>query len=215
MTKQMTATTPMARRIRRFRWRDLRLWLGLALIIVSMLIGARVLAGPDGSMTVWRASRDLAVGAVPVVEPVTVQLGGASSAYAPAGRPLAGRMLVAVPAGALIPAAAVGDPGSGRARHVTVPVDALHVPAALTAGDRVDVWATPSDGGRATAPPALVLSAVSVVSADRENVGVGGDLGVVLDVPVDAVGPLIAAMRAGVVDLTAVPITDAPVSAAP
>ena len=202
---------PSAARMNRMRWRDVRLWVGLALILVSMIAGARLLSGPDGAALVWRASADLARGGVPVAEPVQVQLGDAAADYLPADVPINGRMLIAVPAGALIPARAVGDPPRGEVREVTVPVDPLHAPVGLAAGDRVDVWATPTDPadtGLAPAAPALVLPQVLVVAADREALGVGGEIPVVLEVPTAQVPPLVLALRTGDIDLTAVPITD-------
>lgn len=196
---------PAAARVRRFRWRDVRLWVGLALIIVSMVVGARLLSGPDGSVTVWRAARDLPVGATPAVEPVTVRLGDAVGDYLPVDLPVDGRMVLPVPAGALLPARAVGAAVADDVRLVTVPVDPLHAPVTLEAGDRVDVWATPSDGGL-MGRPELVLPAITVVNADRETVGAGGEVAVILQVPQARVGDLVAAMRSGVIDLSAVPI---------
>ena len=204
---------PTAVRMHRVRWRDVRLWVGLALILVSMVAGARLLSGPDGSALVWRASEDLSRGGMPIAEPVQVQLGDAAAHYLPADVPIDGRMLMAVPAGALIPARAVGDPKAGDVREVTIPVDPLHAPAALAPGDRVDVWSSPTDTGMASAlpvEPTLVLPEVLVVSADRESLGVGGEIPVVLEVAAVQVPQLVQAMRSGVIDLTGVPITDDP-----
>ena len=93
---------------------------------------------------------------------------------------------------------------------MTIPVDPLHAPVDLAAGDRVDVWATATDGGQTSiAPPSLVLPRALVISADRESVGVGGEIAVVIEVPEAAVRPAVAAIRSGMVDLAAVPITDA------
>lgn len=201
---------PKAERIRRHRWRDARLWLGLGLMIAAMVWGASLMSGTDSTVTVWRASRDLLPGAVPAVEPVAVALGAASGAYATADRPLDGRMVLPVAAGSLVPIAAVGGLPDAGARRVTIPIDPLHAPIDLAAGDRVDVWATATDGGQTAAlPPALVLAGVLVVSADRESVGVGGEIAVVIEVPESQVSTAIAAIRSGVVDLAAVPIADA------
>lgn len=211
--RSVTIQVPSAVRMHRVRWRDVRLWVGLALILVSMVAGARLLSGPDGSALVWRASEDLSRGGVPVAEPVQVQLGDAASHYLPADVPIDGRMLIAVPAGALIPARAVGRLEAGEVREVTVPVDPLHAPTALAPGDRVDVWSSPPDtGSSGTLPgePTLVLPEVLVVGADREAVGVGGEIPVVLEVATSEVPTLVRALRSGVIDLTAVPITDDP-----
>ncbi len=205
------ASPPRAERMRRIRWRDTRLWLGLGLMIVAMVWGASLMSGSESTVTVWRASRDLLPGAVPVVEPVAVSLGAAAESYLTADRPLEGRMILPVTAGSLVPAAAVGSAAaSPGARQVTFPVDPLHAPVDLAAGDRVDVWATVTDGGQTSAaPPVLVLPRVLVVSVDRESVGVGGEIAVVVEVPESEVSTAVSAIRSGVVDLAAVPITEA------
>ena len=203
------ASPPRAERMRRMRWRDTRLWLGLGLMIIAMAWGASLMSSSDSTVTVWRASRDLVPGALPIVEPVAVSLGAAAESYARADAPIEGRMTLPVSAGSLVPMAAIGAAPSTGTRRVTIPVDPLHAPIDLAAGDRVDVWATASDGGRTSiAPPSLVLPQVLVVSADRESVGVGGEIAVVIEVPQAEVSAAIAAIRSGVVDLAAVPITD-------
>ena len=204
------ALTPRAERMRRIRWRDTRLWLGLGWMIAAMMWGASLMSQGESMVTVWRASRDLAPGAVPVVEPVAVALGAAAASYATADLPLDGRMILPVSAGSLVPIAAVGSLPSTGARRVTIPVDPLHAPVDLAAGDRVDVWATATDGGQTSiAPPSLVLPRALVISADRESVGVGGEIAVVIEVPEAEVSTAVAAIRSGMVDLAAVPITDA------
>lgn len=204
------ASPPRSERMRQVRWRDTRLWLGLGFMIVAMVWGASLMSGSESTVTVWRASRDLLPGAVPVVEPVAVSLGAAAESYLTADRPLEGRMILPVTAGSLVPAAAVGGVPSPGARRVTFPVDPLHAPVDLAAGDRVDVWATLTDGGQTpAAPPVLVLPRVLVVSADRESVGVGGEIAVVVEVPESEVSTAVSAIRSGVVDLAAVPITEA------
>ena len=55
--------SPPARRLRRARLGDLRLWLGLVLVAGSMLVGARLMGADDDTVVVLRATRDLAVGA--------------------------------------------------------------------------------------------------------------------------------------------------------
>ena len=40
-------------------WRDPRLWIGIAIVAVSVVAGARLLAAADDSVTVWAAAADL------------------------------------------------------------------------------------------------------------------------------------------------------------
>ncbi len=91
----------------------------------------------------------------------------------------------------------------------------MHAPAGLQSGDVVDVWSTPRDAVGAvdatTSTPRLVLAEVTVATATVDDIGIGGEVGVVLDVPLDRVSDLVAAVRAGVTDLVAVPISGQPV----
>lgn len=204
------ATIPAARRRPRWQWRDLRLWVGLALILISMLAGARLLSSSQETVTVWRASRDLAPGAVPAAEPVTVVLGDTASAYASASAPLDGRMRVPVSAGALIPANATAPVQTTGTRQVTIAVDPLHAPVELAAGDVVDVWATPSNGGQTTGVPSLVLPKALVLQSSPDALGVAGQLAVVIEVPEPQVSVVVAAVRGGQVDLVEVPLAGTP-----
>ncbi len=187
------------------RWTDIRLWFGLALIVTSMLAGAYVLSAGEDSMTVWRASTDLAIGDVPQLEPVSVRLDGSAVAYVRATSMPEGRMRVPVAEGALLPVAAVGAAESTTSRLITVAVDSLHSPVGLAPGDVVDVWATTNDTQNPM-PPTLVLAQAHVQAVDRENVGVGGELPVVLDVDKDQTAPIIAASR-GQISLVEVPLS--------
>jgi len=53
---------PTPRRIRPPRWLDLRLVLGVLLVLGSVLLGARVVAAADATVPVWAATGDLAAG---------------------------------------------------------------------------------------------------------------------------------------------------------
>ena len=200
-------SSPQARRIRRVRWRDARLWLGVALMGVAMFAGARLLGGGQDTAVVWRASRDLPAGAVPVAQPIEVSLGEAASAYLPASEPLDGRLRLPVPAGALIPVDALGLPPQAGTRLVTLAIDPLHAPVGLAGGDVVDIWATGVDGANGNIEaPQLVLPEVQVVQVDGENLGVGGEMAVVVEVPQASAPDLVRSARSRVLDLVAVPL---------
>jgi hypothetical protein len=208
-----TPTRP-ARRLPRVRWRDTRLWLGIGLMAVSMFAGARLLGSGQDTVLVWQASRDLPVGAVPVAEPIEVVLGEATSVYLPASQPLEGRLRVPVAAGTLIPQDALGLPPQAGTRLVTLAIDPLHAPLGLSAGDVVDVWATGVDGASGIIePPALVLPKASVAQVDAENLGIGGEIGVVLEVPEQVAPDLVRAARSRVLDLISVPLAATSVGA--
>src|SRR5438270_1040612 len=54
--------SPPAQRVSRPRWLDLRLITGVLLVLVSVVIGARVVAASQSSEPVWLTARDLAAG---------------------------------------------------------------------------------------------------------------------------------------------------------
>src|SRR4051812_29815423 len=55
---------PVPRRVRPPRWLDLRLVLGVLLVLGSVLLGARVVTAADATVPVWSAAGNLAAGTV-------------------------------------------------------------------------------------------------------------------------------------------------------
>lgn len=53
---------PPATRVGRSGWRDPRLWIGVVLVTVSVVAGARLLAAADDTVTVWAVVDDLGAG---------------------------------------------------------------------------------------------------------------------------------------------------------
>lgn len=210
--KSTTSDAPRAQRIRTSRWGDLRLWMGVILLVASMFIGARMLSQGSEAVTVWQAARDLSVGSAAIhVQPVTVALGGVSDDYLPATEQPSGRLRYPISAGELIPRSALIHDVEAPSRVVTVGVHPLHAPVDLVPGDRVDVWSTPSDSAPTRSMrsgdvvgPVLVLESIAVekVSADS----LGSQLAVVLRVAPEQVAPLVEAVRGGAVDLVSIPI---------
>jgi hypothetical protein len=206
------AAPPTAVRQGRARLGDLRLWLGVLLLLGSTAAGFLLLAGGEDTVTVWRATRDLAPGSAPTaLEAVAVSRDVAGDRYAgPAGEPV-GRLRWPIGEGGLVPIEALDEGPWESTRQVTVPVDPLHAPVALQAGDIVDMWSMPRPDAIAGAvgglEPTLVLPAAVVASVAEDALGLGGEVGVVLEVPTDSVPSVVAAARTGVVDLVAVPAT--------
>ena len=190
----------------------MRLWLGLALVVGSMFLGAHLMSRDAPTVTVWQASRDLSAGVEPRhLQPVTVVLGEVSADYLAVDEQPAGRLRFPIAEGELIPRSALIDPSTEASRIVTIGVDPLHAPIDLVAGDRVDVWSTPEDGpmmgptpsadGRME--PILVLENVVVETVSTD--AMGSQLAVVVRVAPEEVATVVQAARAGVVDLVSVP----------
>jgi len=197
--------SPPASRPARAWWRDPRVIGGIVLILLSMLIGARLFASGGDTVRGWQAVRDLAAGAVVSADDVVAidipaslapaYATGSGLPTAPLDRPLL--------AGEVLPAAVEAVPAD--ARWVTVPVEPLHAPVDLASGERVDVWATGSTGLGAVPLPELVLESALVSTVAVDDVGLGGEYGVVLQVDPRDAGALLAAVRSGGIDLVRVP----------
>jgi hypothetical protein len=211
--------SPRAGRLASPSWLDTRLVLGVLLVLVSVVVGARVLSSADQSQLVWSATRDLAPGASVAagdVAPAQVRLFGSAGGYLPAtGAPPVGYVLDrAVTAGELLPLAALVRPGDELdVRLVTVPVLPGHYPPALQKGQLVDVWATPDrDAAAAAGEQAdgsrLVLEGLTVEQAPDRAGALGGatpEQSVVLVVRPRDVEELVRAMATGRLDLVRVP----------
>jgi hypothetical protein len=192
--------SPPARRISRRRLHDPRLWVGLLLVAVSVLVGARLLAAADDTVPVWRLADDVQPGdeltpADVDVAHVHFEDAAAATTYLTAEEALPDGLLAERPlaAGELIPAAAVGSGDVTVPRELPLGVTAAGVPGGLGTGDLVDVWAVPP-ADAPTATSARVLHGVRVaavsdagasgIASDRQvvvAVGEGVELGPILD----------------------------------
>ena len=219
-----------ARRLASPRWLDTRLVLGVLLVLVSVLVGARVLAGADRSQLVWATDRALAPGSVLAQDDlvaVQVRLFDSAGRYLDAASPAPVGYVTSrgLGAGELLPAEALRLPGQDvDFRLVTVLVEVGHVPPDLTDGQQVDVWLTPTrDPGAVVALPTaevldqggviVVLSAVTVSAGPTEaSLSSGGSaVPVVLQVRPGDVGSLLSAVPLGRLDLVRVPrVLEAP-----
>jgi hypothetical protein len=134
---------PVPRRVRPPRWLDLRLVLGVLLVLGSVLLGARVVSAADATVPVWAVAADLAAGtelAADDLVAVDVRLDDAAGAYLSTSTRPEGRTLArAVRAGELLPRSALEEPD--ELVQLALPVQAGYVPPGLTRGQLVDVYA--------------------------------------------------------------------------
>ena len=202
-----TLDAPQAVRARGPGWRDPRLWLGIALVAASVLVGARLLGGADDTVEVWSARADLAAGQ-PVTEAdlvarrVSFDDEADGDRYVRVGNPLPGDATLsrAVGAGELLPAAALGAAEEGLT-EVPVWAPAEVIPASIEPGSTVDVWVTPTPGSGSTVKGSvLVLDDVVVIAVPRgeDSFGPGGNRQVLVGVTDGAapeVGQALAAAK--------------------
>jgi Flp pilus assembly protein CpaB len=185
------------------------------LVLVSVVVGARIVASSDSSEPVWVAAHDLAAGTQLTADDLRagrVHLYGKRGTYVSAkGAAPTGYVLTrAIGKGELLPVAAVVPAGQVPPyRLVTVQVAPLHVPLHLGAGDRVDVYVTPRATGSSQPLQSTVVFAgavVQAVSSGGHGLTAGStDTAVVLQVPPRAVPGVLAGIHGGDVDLVLVP----------
>lgn len=205
-----------AYRERPSRWGDARLWLGVIVLIGSMFVGARVVSSGEQTVTLWRATQDLAVGSPSLaLEPVTVEMGSAGNPnsydrYVQGNVAPTGTVIRPIGQGEFLPTTALAATPliPEGTRIVSIPVDPLHLATGINAGDQVDVWSTADPTqtvSSVVAAPEMVLANITVIQVASEVVGTGGDIGIVLSVPETDIPSIVQAMRTGVIDLVKVP----------
>lgn len=178
MSTQLTAPAEGAR-LRRPRWRDPRLLVGLLLVLASVAGVVALVASSQRTGAYWSAAQDIAPG-TPVEAgqfvAVEANLGGAAERYLPADGPAPTGQVVAgaLRAGELVPRQALGDVDPQRRRPVGVEL-AEPLPERVGVGDRVDVWvAAPVEGGRGHADPQRLAEGIEIAELAQVQGGLGG-----------------------------------------
>jgi hypothetical protein len=210
--------SPSASRLASPSWLDGRLVLGVLLVLVSVLVGAKVLAGADRTQRVWSATHDLAPGTVLTSDDVqltSVRLLGSSGRYLAGPAPVGYVVLRGVGADELLPHDALTAPGKQvQRREVTVAVAYGHLPTDLRSGEVVDLYVTPDEKavrrgekGVDLTVPRLVLSDLVVSRVTRSSglTSSGQTVPVVLSVDPSQVLAVVQALADGPVDLVRVP----------
>src|SRR3954471_11743639 len=198
------APGPVPRRVRPPRWLDLRLVLGVLLVLGSVLLGARVVAAADATGPVWSAAGDLAAGTVLTagdLVAVDVRLDDVAGAYLATSTQPDGRTLArAVRSGELLPRTALEEPAA--LVQLALPVQAGYVPPGLDRGQVVDVYAVADAAAGATgagdASVALVVAAAPVQAISGRTEGVLSTatttVQVVVSVPADQAPAVLGAI---------------------
>jgi hypothetical protein len=176
-----TRDAPAALRASRPGWRDPRLWVGILLVAVSVVAGARLLSSADDTVTVWAAARDMGAGDTVSdgdLVPRRVRFGDSTDLdrYFGADAPVPDdlQLLRGIGEGELLPRTAVGAIAGSSLLQLPVAVDAALVPPSVAAGSVVDLYVLPAGGGNCPAGCAPVLDGVTVISASPVDEGFGG-----------------------------------------
>lgn len=214
---------PTAARLRKPSWRDSRLVVGVVLVLLSMAIGAKVIASADDTVPMYAAAAALVPGQ-PVsqkdVKRVDVQLGVDGTRYVAADHDIAADTFALrdVRPGELLPRSALGTKADVNLKPVSVPVDGGGA-AQLAAGSIVDVWVNAkerSSGADKFGSPVKTIQAATVArTPDPSGGGLGaasGTTAVQVMVPDAGVQALIAAIDQGA-RITLVPVPGSPTKA--
>jgi len=192
---------PVAVRATTPGWRDPRLWIGIAIVAVSVVSGARLLASADDTVAVWAVADDMGAGDLVsesdlVVRRVRFADGDDLGRYFRADDTLPADLQLSrgVGAGELLPRAAVGAAADADRLQVSIEVAPGRVPTSVDSGAVIDVFVLDASGDdlgrrqRDRSGPAL--AEVTVVDAPEPDAGFGSTTGMrqlVLAVPEDEV----------------------------
>jgi len=205
--------------LQRPSWRDVRLVVGVVLVLLAVTLGAVVVAAADDTTPVYAVTAGLVPGQVVTqqdVRRVDVRLGADLGAYVAADHDLGADVfaLREVRSGELLPASALGTRAEVRVKPVTMPVDGSSVRTLVT-GSIVDVWVNARDARSTTeryGRPVRRLEAATVARVPEVSTGLGsvtGTTGVQVMVPDADVQDLLAAIDQGA-RLTLVPVPGSP-----
>ena len=190
----MTVPSPVPRRLKAPSWLDLRLVIGVVLVLGSVVLGAKIVSGANHTYRMLAVTRDLAAGTLlshDDVRSVRVQLpdrghgiyvtGDADVLGKQLNRPLA--------SGELLPAAALGT--AAALTTVTVPFTADNAPT-LAPGQRVEIWLSTK-----TCASIVLLADVTVQdvhAATGSSFSSSGGQNVVVSVSPDLAGRVVGAL---------------------
>lgn len=163
------SASPPVKRLRRPRWSDPRLLVGLLIVAGSVVAGARLLAAADDTSAVWAVRADHRAG-TPVspddVRSVHVRLDDSAANYVPADEPIEPGDVWArdVRSGELLGVRAMRPAGVAEVGELPVIAAPGALPSDLGAGDRVDVWVSDPGETATTSSARLVLDGMRVLS---------------------------------------------------
>jgi hypothetical protein len=196
--------SPRPRRIPTPSWLDVRLVVGLALVLASVLGGAQLFAHARRTYPRVAARHDLAAGTILTADDVTlvrVQLSGSGAGvYLRRTEDAVGKALARpVAAGELVPTGAVASVAAQTT--VTVPLPTSAAPE-LRKGERVELWVSTSTCASVVLLPDVVVQAVRSDTGGGFADGAGGQ-DVVISVPRALADRVVQALALAQVELRA------------
>jgi hypothetical protein len=188
---------------------DPRLWLGILFVVAAMIIGQLVISNASVRVPAVTLNSNIAQGAQILESDVTlvqVSLPNTENLISVPGEVVGKIATTDLFAGDLISVHSIANGFAVDARKVSIPIRAGHLPQ-VSPGEKVDVWMTPSVDGVALPGPATLIIPNAVIAATPEFIDAGMDTSVTILVSQDQVQVLVQAMRDGVIDLVAIPVS--------
>lgn len=205
---------PTLRRLRRPGWRDPRLLIGVALVLLSAVGGSLLVQHLSRTDTVLVATSALVPGdeiAAEDLQPAEVRLPDPDLyVSAPEHVPAGSVALNPVGAGEMIPRSSVAGPQQLAHRVVAVPVEGV-VAAGVVTGAHIELWATavPGPGAGDDEPTPALLVGDAVVHRVTSESSVGGARGPTIELVVpESVVPTVLSALAAEHRLDIVPLPD-------
>ena len=199
-----------ADRLRLRPWTDPRLLLGVLLVLVATVGGARLVAAGDDSVEYWAVAADVRAGTPLtndhlVARPLRLS-GDSADRYLRVDDELPAAMGDLrwdrdVSSGELLDESALVDRDAGNVRQVPLTVTEGAAPADLAAGDEVEIWVGPGPGDSTTDQVSeRVLADARVLSSGGDAGSLGGALArtVLVQVPAAQVtGEIVSTVASG------------------
>ena len=189
--------------------RDPRLWLGILFVVAAMIIGQLVISRASARVPAVTLNSNIAQGSLirqSDVTSVQVSVPNVENLISVPSEVVGKVASTDLFAGDLISINSITNGFATDARNVSIPIRAGHLPQ-VSIGEKVDIWMTPSIDGVALPGPASLIIPNAVVAAAPDVIDAGLDTSVTVLVSQDQVQVLVQAMRDGVIDLVAIPVT--------
>ena len=186
----------MAMKIKNFDLlKNSRLAMGLALLILSISVGALIAKEANRTVYVWASSGELAPGNTITendLKSVSVLLPESAKNYISANAQIVGAVVTRrIGTGDLIPVTAITlESQSIQQRAVPLTIELTDLPNDLVRGELIDIYAIPNSSQKSIAAPQLITSSVVVAEVSSKNNS--GKAMVVVNLPVDSVLPTLS-----------------------
>ncbi|CAB4337412.1 MAG: hypothetical protein F2839_03560 [Actinobacteria bacterium] len=184
-------------------WRDLRLWVGLSLICISVIAANIYMAAAAQRTIAYVATHEIASGTIirsSDVQPASVSLPVGVAPVAQLSDVVGRTLSQDAFAGEIIFLNSLESRSQTFTRIMSVPIRAGHLPE-VRHGAGVEIWMTPSlDGAEVPGPPVLIVERAIIVDAPAQ-VDPSMDTAVTIQVADTEVSTVVKAMRDGVLDV--------------